>query len=202
MEKLNVEIVTELTPARWVQDSLMPWAEEGHLHLGSIIPPGFESYISIRCANRDRKIGPEGLLDYANLSELLSRNTSTPEVCYMALWYGFGWNVKEEFVYLFEEIDFPENFFLEIPNRSYYLFKGSIEENLKIGHKLGNHFFHEPINMMWPKDKSWFFAKEIDFDVCLIGGSHELISQIVSSGNFVTETFAPIQRTNEIFICD
>ena len=120
----------------------------------------------------------------------------------MALWYGFGWNVKEEFSYLFEEIDFSENFFLEIPNRSYYLFRGPIEENLKIGNKLGNHFFHEPINMMWPQDRSWFLAEEIDFDVCLIGGSHELISQIASSGNFVTETFTPTQRINEIFICD
>jgi hypothetical protein len=36
-------------------------------------------------------------------------------------------------------------------------------------------------NLIWPEDRSWLVASEIDFDSTLVGGSAELIKAIVES---------------------
>ena len=34
-------------------------------------------------------------------------------------------------------------------------------------------------NLVWPADRAWFLASEIDFDSTLVGGSSELIETIL-----------------------
>jgi len=36
-------------------------------------------------------------------------------------------------------------------------------------------------NLIWPADRSWLVASEVDFDSTLVGGSAELIQAIVDS---------------------
>ena len=36
-------------------------------------------------------------------------------------------------------------------------------------------------NILWPADRSWFLATEIDFDSTVVGGSHELVGDILSN---------------------
>jgi hypothetical protein len=38
--------------------------------------------------------------------------------------------------------------------------------------------------MIWPADRSWYLATEIDFDSTLVGGSAKLIEAILSEPSF------------------
>ena len=201
MEKINLKLISDYSELEWLKNSLTPWPEIGHLQLSSIIPSGHQSYVAVRCSNSDPKIGPVGTLDYEKLFKYLQKFTSSPEVCFSALWNGFGWDVESELPQFFENLNFQNYKLFELPNRAYYVFSGPLLENLKMGHKLGEIFFFEPSNLIWPEDRSWFLAKEIDFDVCLIGGSNQLINEIVDSGLFICEKFNPEQTTNSMYIC-
>ncbi len=36
-------------------------------------------------------------------------------------------------------------------------------------------------NLMWPSDRAWFLASEIDFDSTLVGGTRDLIESILDN---------------------
>jgi hypothetical protein len=43
--------------------------------------------------------------------------------------------------------------------------------------------WREAPNLIWPADRSWFVASEVDFDSTLVGGSAQLIKAIIDSPN-------------------
>ena len=112
--------VTDLTPARWVQDALPDFGKQ---LVGSIIPGGYEAYVRILhpatdaagstwhdiAAVASRALEPlshwedispsdvvqpdEGELELAQfdtLLPLLDEATATPAMCWFALWDGYG----------------------------------------------------------------------------------------------------------------
>ena len=82
---------------------------------------------------------------------------------------------------------FPPEFLngprVEIPNRSYLLFRGPLGEagrwgaaDLAPGHR-------RPINspnLMWPFDRAWFVASEIDVPWTGMAGSSELLEELMA----------------------
>ena len=62
----------------------------------------------------------------------------------------------------------------ELPGRSYFLFTGPLtaEDNW------GVDGFTQSPNLIWPDDRSWFVATEIDWDSTLIAGSEHLVAAI------------------------
>jgi len=44
-----------------------------------------------------------------------------------------------------------------------------------------DHLRREAPNLIWPADKSWFVASEVDFDSTLVGGTDKLIATILES---------------------
>ena len=67
-----------------------------------------------------------------------------------------------------------------LPHRSYALFTGRLDDALKIGRWVtGDWFVPQSPNLFWPDDRSWCVASEIDFDSTLVGGSTDLIAEIV-----------------------
>ena len=201
MKKPILKLVTELKEVKWIQDILYPWEEPYLGCLGFVIPIGFESYLAIRHDNDDESHGPLGTMNHEKLTLTLRDYTTCPENCFVAIWNGFGWNFQEEYSELFEEmIDFDKYF--ELPERSYYLLICDILDSLKIGSNYGEHFEQELPNLMWPKDKSWFVSKEIDFEVTLVGGSEEMIKEIENTWAFATERFDPKDPELTIFIAE
>ena len=61
-------------------------------------------------------------------------------------------------------------------------------------------FSNQPANIYWPESREWFVSNEIDYDVTLIGGEEELISEIEASGKFITERFNPRDQGCEIYL--
>lgn len=77
-----------------------------------------------------------------------------------------------------------------LPNRNYLLMRGSIKEALKIGYEQFDRFRLQSPNLIWPSDKSWILATEIDLNATLIGGSIELVHAIMQNDNLVSEIFS------------
>ena len=98
------------------------------------------------------------------LVEHLRRATTTPDVCWFAMWEGFGGiddgGVRER---------------VELPKRNYLLYSGAIDRALESPYP-----FDQSSNLWWPEDRAWFVATEIDFDSTFVGGDDRLIAALVS----------------------
>ena len=77
----------------------------------------------------------------------------------------------------------------KLPNRDYLLMRGPLSEATKIGWTFSESFHPQPPNLLWPSDRGWILANEIDFNVTLIGGSESLVSAILNSSSFTAERF-------------
>ncbi|MBU3645917.1 MAG: hypothetical protein FGM49_03810 [Candidatus Nanopelagicaceae bacterium] len=201
MKPPKLALITDFTEADWVRTSLSQAAERDERFLADVIPMSFEAYVSVRHQPKKSKNNFGESLCFEKLTLLLMDHTETEEECFAAIWYGFGWSFEEEYPHLFHNMEkhFLRKFvgnrefnkFFQIPNRDYYLLKSSLLDTLKIGEIVDNYLYYEPTNMLWPKDRRWFVANEIDFHVTLIGGSKALIDEIDSNHHFITERFTP-----------
>lgn len=77
----------------------------------------------------------------------------------------------------------------KLPNREYLLMRGPLSETRKIGWIFSESFQSQSPNLLWPRDRSWILATEIDFNVTLIGGSESLIEAILKTSSFTAERF-------------
>jgi hypothetical protein len=102
------------------------------------------------------------------LVEHLRRATTTPDVCWFAMWEGFGGldgdAVRERVV---------------LPQRNYLLYSGTIDRALESPMEPFP-FFDQSPNLWWPDDRAWFVATEIDFDSTFVGGDDQLIAALVT----------------------
>lgn len=211
MKQPKFKLVNDLSIANWVKETLYPWDRDGYLRLGTVIPEGFESYISVRNENVFPGYEWRETFNHEKLVMRLMDYTDSPDQCFYGMWHGFGFPYEDEYPHIFEgkKIKFDKSsmrywydelFHLE--NRAYYMLEGTLLDSFKIVKPEGHRDTHEYVNLMWPNDKSWFLAKEIDFEVTLIGGSEELIRELEESWHFQTQRFTPQTRTNEIFIAN
>jgi hypothetical protein len=71
---------------------------------------------------------------------------------------------------------------LNLPGRSYLLFRGPLSAIPSLGHQVTDEWFvPQSPNLLWPVDRSWCVATEIDFDSTLVGGSAELIAAVLAN---------------------
>ncbi len=76
-----------------------------------------------------------------------------------------------------------------LPNREYLLMRGPLSEARKIGWVFSESFQSQSPNLLWPRDRGWILATEIDFDVTLIGGSESLVAAVLNTGSLTAERF-------------
>jgi len=126
------------------------------------------------------------------LCELLGEHTSAAGDCFFCLWDGYGWTDRAPTTmradrrgvvrrnegpfsspFSADELSRPR---VELPQRSYLLLAGPLPAALEIGWGP----FHESPNLFWPADRAWCAASELDFDSTLVGGTAELIEEILA----------------------
>jgi hypothetical protein len=142
---------------------------------------------------------PLDLLD--PLCERLERHTSTPERSFFAVWTSHWqpgtvlWAVHEDDVDEFEPPEPEGPIFSDEEMRRPTLDHGGGREYRVLGGPLGlatrvpesiepGGWLDISPNMMWPQDRAWFLASEIDFDSTLVGGTDELVDEIVAAAAF------------------
>lgn len=166
------------TPVRW--DAVAAWSG------GSTHPlVEFEPISQVR----DRSAGPapfaqrppDGTMPPATLQavcDVLARHTTTPDRCFFGLWEGYGWAD-------WMEPEWQRAARLALPQRTYLLFTGALESVADLGWRLpgpATPLHPESPNLIWPADWSWYVASEIDLDSTFVGGSEELIRDLLYDG--------------------
>ena len=87
---------------------------------------------------------------------------------------------------------------LDLPERSYLLFRGPLHAALTMGHQVTSDWFvPQSPSLLWPADRSWCLATEIDFDSTLLGGPRELIDAITQEPSL--EAW-PVQPADDLTI--
>lgn len=128
------------------------------------------------------------------LCRVLDHHTSDPSHCFFGLWDGWAWttlhsepkdelksNVPYESFHSFDQVKAPR---LELPGRKYVLVIGPVSAAPQIREPTngaGSGLAPTSPNLMWPADRSWFLATDIDLDSTLVGGSADLCEAIIDA---------------------
>jgi hypothetical protein len=187
------------------RDREVRWAEVA-VWSGRVIHPEVQFHALVPSAPGDR-LGTEpfvypprnGVLPESQVRELatlLSQHTTNQDRCWFCLWEGFGYLNDAAAVWvrayylgswagrwarwrdrhLRLSIRRPKrrrvrtNLVRPNPDRSYLLFNGSITQAAG---------WEDGPNLWWPDDRAWCVASEIDLPYTYVGGSEELIEEIL-----------------------
>jgi hypothetical protein len=130
------------------------------------------------------------------LLDVLAVSTPDDGDCFHALWEGWGWLHEGAWSLLTLGTDslpprstaaepgLPADVLagprLLLPNRDYLVFRGPLDAARRMGHQITDDWFSpQSPSLLWPADRSWCLATEIDFDSTLIGGPQELIDALL-----------------------
>jgi hypothetical protein len=110
--------------------------------------------------------------DLAALIEHLAAHTTTADDCYVGIWHGFGW---------LDRADLASTMELRLDQRTVLVRRGPIRTAHEVGwrHRDGT-FVSEAPTLMWPADRSWFVAGDVDLDSTYLGGSTDLINSLLA----------------------
>jgi len=144
---------------------------------------------------RRGNLGPQAL---SPLLDVLGPYTRDP--CHHALWEGWGWLTGSSVFLTSSPAGGPEPPVpsraatpdvleqaldasrLSLPGREYLLFTGPLHAALGIGAQVTDEWFDpQSPNLLWPADRSWCLATEIDFDSTLVAGSVDLIDAVLAA---------------------
>jgi hypothetical protein len=132
----------------------------------------------------------EGALDLEEaevLVRVLRRSTTTAEQCWFCIWNGYA-DLNGSVIQLSVPggaqrlppavpLSVLHGPLVELPNREYWLFEGPVEQ--AVATTLTTEHRHTP-NLWWPEDRAWCVASEIDLSWSYVGGSRELIDELLS----------------------
>jgi hypothetical protein len=170
----DVEPSDETEVAGWIGPRLHPFGQD----VGAVIPTGFEAYARLPVARRDLIVA------------VLEKHTSTPDLCWLCLWDGYGydnavslssWREGEETRHPKRPPRFSTRVHrkprhdgrarVRLPHRDYFLYRGSTAEATG---------WSDGPNLWWPDDRAWCVASEIDLVRTYVGGAAALIDAVLA----------------------
>ncbi|NHC47348.1 hypothetical protein G9H72_19040 [Motilibacter sp. K478] len=116
------------------------------------------------------------------LLDVLAASTRGQD-CLHALWDGYGWAAMigrstAPAPVLDEALAAPR---VTLPGRDYLLFGGRLHAALHIGDQVTDGWvLPQSPNLLWPADRSWCLATEVDFDSTLVGGQPGLVAAVLA----------------------
>ena len=150
-------------------------------------------------------LDPEPL---AALCDVLARHTATPEECWFGIWDGNGWLHPGSGVVAVFTRDAPGDRegagqpqptesvvpmvgltwnepapaapLFELPWREYRLLSGPLDAALEVGSVLNGVFFPYSPNLIWPDDRAWCVATEVDLASTYIAGPQALADELLA----------------------
>jgi hypothetical protein len=117
----------------------------------------------------------------AVLRTLLAAHSGDQD-CYFGIWEGYGWTTPPPWAT-------PQALAgagrMRHPHRDYLVLRAPLAPVLNAGTPNGPAWEQTP-NLLWPADRSWCVATEVDFDSTLVGGPVELVSTILADQRLET----------------
>ena len=122
--------------------------------------------------------GSLGAVLAEDIRDILERATTTPGSCWFGLWDGFGFVDADAGIASLRSGD-----------RRWQLYRGAVQ-NMVGSFEPQGHWRQSP-NLVWPADRAWCLATEIDAEVTLVAGPDELIQAILAVPLLDTQEVAP-----------
>jgi hypothetical protein len=115
------------------------------------------------------------------LAAILPSHTRTPELCWFAVWEGFGdLRIRETGGPMFS-----------VPGRDLFLLHGTVDDVLTTLSEVD--WIYRSPNLWWPDDRAWCVATEIDFNWSYVGGSASCIQQVLDDSELEALPTTPEQ---------
>jgi hypothetical protein len=174
--------------------------------VAGIMPPRFAAYARIahRADGQDSEpaFGRMDVAELAAVAAILARHTTTPGDCVATLWEGHGELHPSSTTVLTGEERWPRrrvspsdpvhslisaalaNPRVRLPFRDSLLFTLDLVALTDPAWSDASGWRQRPFDSLtpqtlWPEDRAWFLASEIDFQSTFVGGSAELIADLI-----------------------
>jgi hypothetical protein len=185
---VSLVVCSDLSPATWIVTSNEPWQR-----LVTFGPAGFAAYARVRFIpdpsyqgqqehEADLGASPGETDQWRALLRLLAADSAHPDDCYFGLWEGWGF---PESARRWPTFAVPRD--AQIPARSYFLFHGSLSEAEIWGPPAQAGIWGRPEfshggtpAFVWPADRTWYVAADIDPHWAGIGASVPTIKQLIA----------------------
>jgi hypothetical protein len=204
--------VTDVSEGEWIAARLAPFGS----CVTSVVPSGFEAYARVGLPEWEEPPAENGLPHevLSPLCEIVAARGST-EDCRFAIWEGYGWLHGGGFFLLFAPPDasvdpavcearratasepaFPlevlEGPKLHLPHREYVVFRGPLATALTLGRQpVFGDFQQRSPDLLWPIDRSWFIATDVDLPYGYVGGSARLIGDVTDDPRLASVAVHP-----------
>lgn len=103
------------------------------------------------------------------IQQVLSAHTDTAAPCWFGVWIGFGNEYRE---------GIPGTRRLAAEHREWDLFRAPLDA-LALNFFDVDEFFYQSANIVWPDDRSWCLATDIDLNSTYLGGTKALIEAVL-----------------------
>lgn len=154
------------TVAKWAGRQVHSLAQWDFLFRPKGEPSGPAPFV----ANPDRDGLPAQQL--AALCDLVASHTSTPDICFVGVWEGYGWLADSEW---------SASPTLRLDERTFLVRQGHLDLALAVGRSTASRGFStERPSILWPADRAWFVASDPDLDSTYLGGSSALIEALLT----------------------
>jgi hypothetical protein len=171
---MTLSICRDVSPADWIVRSDLPWAR-----LVTLGPAGFGAYARLRFlpdpvrrGQREADAHPDWRPpdQAATLLAVLAGHTATPDDCFMGLWDGLG-----------APSPLPDAPSFAVPHRSYWLFRGPLRDlSGTTSPWPGTNLVDGLPAFVWPADRAWCVARDVDPHWAGIGGTAAVVSRLVT----------------------
>lgn len=113
-----------------------------------------------------------------HLVEILDPYTRRPTPCYFGLWSGWGY-INQRPPGSRAAPDASHTPQLALPGRDYILYRGPLSAYTGFGCDDWGTWDPQSPNLLWPEDRSWFVATDVDLDSTIVAGTTQLIGRIL-----------------------
>jgi len=165
--------------ARWIAESETPFDQ-----LVMFGPSGFEASARLRFirdpngpgeAESDVVVSDDHVSDLVQSQRALHRLaafTATADDCYFGIWEGYS------------DVELPpevtEASLVVLPHRRYALFRGPLLAIDTFAQDFGSGSVSAPPAFVWPADRRWCFARDVDPHWAGIGGSQAAVDALLA----------------------
>jgi hypothetical protein len=183
---------TDTAPAAWLENSRIPWDQ-----LVTFGPGGYEAYARLRYIpdptspgqhEADVDLPADHPLDASQARRALSvlaDFTETPDECFFCIWEGIAGNVLSAI-----ELQGP---LVTVPHRQYVLFTGRLGDYSEAGDGRFDDFDPVP-SFVWPADRRWCFASDVDPHWAGIGASRAAVERLLNTSGLDVVRAVPTER--------
>lgn len=177
--------------------------------VGALVPNDFASYARVHAPPPDGEDWWDAYRSLFDVvSNVAVRHTSTPDRTWFAVWEGYGWDTSTTLYAVRGTLDRVRRRGMkaaqarareadrrrhetvrsalsvvprfELPHRGYYLVSGPVRAASDLREPGAPERWQRP-DLVWPDDRAWFVATDVDFWSLYVGGTASFVDDLIGA---------------------